>query len=280
MLRSAPTRVLGDRDFEAVVAVLGRNPIENVMVAARIHAMGLEPSRLGAELWGHVVDGELRALCFSGANLVPVSADEVALRAFAERARRQGRRCSSIVGEAGQVLRLWHRLHPHWGNARDVREDQPLLVLRGACAVDGDPAVRLVRDEELDVLLPAAIAMYTEEIGFPPAGGDGGALYRGRIAELIAQRRAYARIENGRVLFKAEIGAATRSVLQIQGVWVHPALRGTGLGTAGTAAVVEAARRDIAPLVSLYVNGHNLPARRVYERIGFVRVGTFASVLF
>jgi hypothetical protein len=280
VLRSAPTRVLGDRDFEAVIAVLDRDPIENVMVAARIQQAGVEPARLGAELWGHVVDGELRALCFSGANLVPVSADEPALAAFAERARRQGRRCSSIVGEAGQVLALWHRLQPHWGNARDVREDQPLLAISGPPAIQGDPAVRLVREHELDLLLPAAIAMYTEEIGFSPAGSDGGALYRARIAELIAQRRAYARIEDGRVLFKAEIGAATRAVLQVQGVWVDPALRGTGLGTAGTAAVVEAARRDIAPLVTLYVNAHNVAARRAYDRIGFARVGTFASVLF
>jgi predicted GNAT family acetyltransferase len=46
------------------------------------------------------------------------------------------------------------------------------------------------------------------------------------------------------------------------------------------AAVVEAARRDIAPIVSLYVNDFNVAARRSYERVGFREVGTFASVLF
>jgi len=35
-----------------------------------------------------------------------------------------------------------------------------------------------------------------------------------------------------------------------------------------------------APTVSLYVNAFNEPARRVYERLGFRRVGTFATVLF
>lgn len=280
MLRGAPVRVLGDGDLDAVRAVLARDPVQNVMVAARVEQSGLDPWRLGAELWGHVVDGELRAVCFSGANLVPVSAGAEAIRAFAERARRQGRRCSSIVGEVSQVLALWHRLHPAWGTARDIREDQPLLEIRTPPALRPDPRVRLVRQDELDLLLPAAVAMYTEEIGFSPAGSDGGALYRARIAELIAQRRAYARIEDGRVLFKAEVGAATGAVCQIQGVWVDPAVRGTGLGGAGTASVVAAAQRDIAPVVSLYVNAHNLPARRIYDRIGFTRVGTFASVLF
>ena len=46
------------------------------------------------------------------------------------------------------------------------------------------------------------------------------------------------------------------------------------------ATVVDYARRRFAPTVSLYVNGYNVPARRAYERVGFERVGTFATVLF
>jgi predicted GNAT family acetyltransferase len=46
------------------------------------------------------------------------------------------------------------------------------------------------------------------------------------------------------------------------------------------AAVVAECLRSVAPVVSLYVNDFNLPARRVYERVGFKQVGTFASVLF
>ncbi|MDQ1649719.1 MAG: uncharacterized protein QOG60_1776, partial [Frankiaceae bacterium] len=67
---------------------------------------------------------------------------------------------------------------------------------------------------------------------------------------------------------------------QVQGVWVDPALRGTGLGSAGTAAVVQLARRYVAPVVSLYVNSFNGSARRAYEKVGFSRIGTFSSVLF
>jgi predicted GNAT family acetyltransferase len=61
---------------------------------------------------------------------------------------------------------------------------------------------------------------------------------------------------------------------------VHPSLRGRGLSVAGTAAVVALARRDIAPVVSLYVNDFNEAARRAYTRVGFRQVGTFTSVLF
>ena len=161
-----------------------------------------------------------------------------------------------------------------------MRADQPLLATSGPPTVDVDPAVRRVRPAEFDTVLPACVAMYTEEVGVSPLGGDGGALYRSRVAELIAAGRAFARIENGRVLFKAEIGAVSRSVFQVQGVWVDPALRGTGLGTAGTAAVVATALRDIAPIVSLYVNDYNEAARAAYRRVGLRQVGTFMSVLF
>ena len=106
-----------------------------------------------------------------------------------------------------------------------------------------DPELRRVRPSELDVLLPASIAMFTEEVGVSPLGPDGGVAYRARVAELIALGRAFARIEDGQVMFKAEIGAVTPHACQVQGVWVRPELRGQGLAVAGMAAVVNEALR-------------------------------------
>ena len=46
------------------------------------------------------------------------------------------------------------------------------------------------------------------------------------------------------------------------------------------AAVVEEALRSVAPVVSLYVNDYNEPARRAYAKVGFTDIGSFMSVLF
>src|SRR5215467_13592193 len=278
--RSEPVRLLGDRDRAAAMALCDTDPVANVFVASRIRTFGLEPGRLGAQIWGFEPDDRLVSLCYAGANLVPVQATPQAVTAFAERALRQGRRCSSLVGPSAAVSRLWGLLRPQWGPARDVRAAQPLMAIEGPPKIAEDPAVRRVSSDEIDVLLPASIAMITEEVGVSPLAGDGGAGYRARVSELVRSGRAFARIEDGQVIFKAEVGVATPQACQVQGVWVNPEFRGRGLAAPGMAAVVNEARRAISPVVSLYVNDFNAPARAAYRRAGFTEVGEFMSVLF
>ena len=280
MLRTQSARVLDARDLDEVRALLHNDPVADVFVSSRLEVGGLDPWRLGAEMWGYGDRGRLESLCYSGPNLVPVQATPDALRAFTDRARRQGRRCSSIVGPASMVAPFWQLLRPHWGRAREERLNQPLMAIDGPPLVAPDPAVRLVRPDELDLLLPACIEMFTEEVGVSPLAADGGSLYRARVQELIEHELAWARIEDGKVLFKAEVGCFTEHACQVQGVWVHPSLRGLGAGTSGTAAIVDHARATVAPVVSLYVNDYNAAARRAYAKVGFREVGTFASILF
>jgi hypothetical protein len=219
-------------------------------------------------------------LCYAGANLVPVDVSGPAVRTFADTVARGARRCSSMVGEAGAVLGMWDLLSTTWGPAREVRACQPVLALGRAPRVPADPLVRRVRADEIERLLPAAVAMFTEEVGVSPTRSDGGAYYRARVSELVNSGRAFARFEDGEVLFKAEIGSVTPYACQVQGVWVRPERRGEGLSVGGMAAVVELALRDIAPVVSLYVNDYNAAARSAYRRVGFREVGEFATVLF
>jgi uncharacterized protein len=281
---STPTaRVLDEADEPAVARLLATDPVAACVLAGRIEVAGTAPASLGAPLWGMGRGPDLDAVCLAGANLIPFAApgaERAAAAAFAERARRAGRRCSTIVGPAASVDPLWDLLAPYWGPCRDHRPRQPLMAIDGPPAVAPEPRVRPVRPAELEILMPAAVAMFTEEVGVSPLRADGGAGYRARVSELVRAGQSLAWIENGQVLFKAEIGAVSRAACQIQGVWVNPARRGRGIGTAGTAAVVEYARTAIAPVVSLYVNDFNSPARAAYRRVGFREVGRYASVLF
>ncbi|EHR60073.1 GNAT family N-acetyltransferase [Saccharomonospora cyanea] len=283
MLRLAGARLLDEKDYPAVRSLLATDPVGSCMVAARVEIAGLDPWRLGGELWGTEARrrvGGLQGLCFAGPNLIPLRGNSAALRSFADRALRRPRACSSLVGPADQVLGLWDELVDEWGPAREVRPDQPLMALDDTPSVTPDPAVRRVRPEEIDVYFPAAVAMFREEVGVDPRLGDGGAGYRARVTELIAAGRAFARFERGEVVFKAEIGAMSGSVGQIQGVWVNPRHRGRGLGAAGTAAVADRLVHGLGRVASLYVNSFNAPALAAYRRVGFRQVGRYATVLF
>ena len=276
MLKLLGARTVGAWESAAVLRGLDADPIASCMVAARVHRHGLNPRGLRGELWSR---GSIaRSLCFSGGNLVPLWGRPEDLHTFADRAVRAPRICSAVVGRAELALPLWEQLAADWGEPREVRPDQPLLALHGPGRVAPDLQVRRVRMSELEAYLAAATAMFVEEIGVDPRAHDGGAAYRERIRTIIASGCAWARFEDGAVVFKAEIGAKSSRVSQINGVWVAPELRGAGLGTAGTATIAQAIVRD-GRVPSLYVNAFNVAARRSYEKIGFTQVATFATIL-
>lgn len=273
-------RVLGPSDLEAFQRLAARDPVVNVFASHRAHTTNLEPRWLGGEMWGRFEDGELRAACHVGANLVPVEATPDDARAFAERALARGRTVSTIVGPQRAIRPFWGVVADSWGTPREQRWDQPHLEIRTPPMVEPDPDVRRTTLDDAALLYPACVAMYTEEVGVSPEVGGGADLYRTRVHQLIARGWSFARIEDDRVVFKAEVACRTADAAQVQGVWVAPDRRGEGLGTAGMAAVVAAVHRDLAPVVSLYVNDFNHAARRSYERVGFTRSATFATIMF
>jgi uncharacterized protein len=273
-------RVLGPADLPDVSRLLAQDPVTHVFVDSRVRLTGLDPRWLGGEVWGYDEDGELVSLCHSAANLAPVAPTDRALRAFAGHALTQGRTCGSIVGHNDEVRSLWGYLERDWGPARSLRFRQPFMTITDAPLVEPSPDVRPARPDELDILYPACVAMYTEELGVSPELTGGATAYRARIAQLISRKHAFVHIEDGEVVFKAELGAVTPHAAQLQSVWVNPRFRGQGLAVGGVAAICAVALTSIAPVVCLYVNEHNEPARRTYERVGFTETTKFATILF
>ncbi|MET9019801.1 GNAT family N-acetyltransferase [Actinopolymorpha sp. NPDC004070] len=66
--------------------------------------------------------------------------------------------------------------------------------------------------------------------------------------------------------------------VELVSMWVSPAARGRGVGAHLVAAVVEWAARTGAARVHLWVTDGNDPARRLYERCGFVPTGERAPL--
>lgn len=281
MLRATrEVRALRPSEREEALDLCARNAAENVYVAARLLEADLSRSR--GQLLAYCPDRRIEALCWQSANIVPVECDAVAAAAFAARVRRQQSQFSSIFGPHEQVEAIWSRLRSWWREPLDIRQTQPLLALDAdtPLGVDPDPRLRPARLDELDLIAPAAAAMFTEEIGYAPFTDPISRRgYWNTTRAIIERGHCLTIVEHDQVLFKAEIGSVGIGACQIQGVWVDPQLRGRGLAALAVAGVVAYARAHVAPLVTLYVNDYNLPALQTYRRVGFIRQGTFSTVL-
>ena len=158
---------------------------------------------------------------------------------------------------------------------------KPVEAPVGAFQRIGEAAgyARLATSADLGELLPAAAAMFTEEVGFDPIAryGDG---YAARLRTLIAgQRCAIVTDVNGRVIFKADAGIVNLDAAQVQGVWLHPDYRGYGLAKPFFAAAAQILQRHY-PHLSLYVNDYNARALAMYRGTGWEQIGQFSTIIF
>ena len=158
---------------------------------------------------------------------------------------------------------------------------KPAEAPTGASQLGGEAAgyARLATSADLGELLPAATAMFTEEVGFDPVAryGEG---YAARLRTLIAgQRSAIVTDVNGRVIFKADAGIVNLDAAQVQGVWLHPDYRGYGLAKPFFAAAAQVLQRRY-PHLSLYVNDYNARALAMYRGTGWEQIGQFSTIIF
>lgn len=273
------SRVLDESDRGLVDRLLGADPVLNCFVASRVEAGVLEPKGVG-ELWGWPAHAP-RSLLHVGANIVPVNADDEALDAFAADIGRW-RSFVAIVGPVETAFGLWDRLAAEWphayGDARVVRERQLLMACAGPSRVEADPRLQRADIVDFESYLAGAVHMYREELEENPLVTNPVG-YRRYVRSLVEERRAFAIVDHGRVIFKADLGAVSAQVAQVQGVWVAPDLRGKGLSVPGMAGVTNAIVAS-GRTASLYVNDFNAPAIACYLRVGYEVVGELTTILF
>jgi len=263
---------LGRADRGALHTLLDTDRVLNVYLRSEL-GRGVE----SAEWWG-VHDGdEVRAALLAGALAVPFiphaeDAPRIAETACAVTPPRM------LVGPQASVSALHAALRGVL-HTREVRDPQPLMTLDRDDLLSAEAVpVRRAQRTDLDALVVAAAAMHREEMGVDPLRIDAAA-WRARMLALIDSGWSWVWTEERRVVFKAELSAWTPDVVQIQGVYTDPGRRRHGVAQRGLSAVCRVLLRDV-PLCSLYVNHYNETAIRLYERLGFVRAGDFATVFY
>jgi GNAT superfamily N-acetyltransferase len=241
------------------------DPVERVFLE--------DVARRGLGRFTAVEDGDrLTALCHVGANIVPSGQG---CSAFAEATARS--RARMVIGEERAVGELWDAVASRMPPPREDRPGQPVYVIDESPA-SGEAALREATTADLDVLVPACAQAHFEEIGIDPLRRDPEG-FRWRTQAQIGEGRSWVWLDGDTILFKAEASAWTPQAVQLQQVWVDPAVRGRGYGARG---MRDLCRRllERAPTVCLFVRADNEAGIATYESIGMRRTISYRSLIF
>jgi ribosomal protein S18 acetylase RimI-like enzyme len=266
-------------DLLALEECLGEAPLDNVYLRSELRHGAL---RQGA-LYGVEHPSHPQAICAAallGPLVVPWAPAPRDLAALAEALRPRAHLIQLMVGPRNQIALLQKLLGRQLRPPRLLRSDQPhYAITNQELGGDWEPApMRQATLSDFDQVMMAGAAMHLEEVGFDPMRSDPDG-YRQRVQTLIRRGWIHIWVEDGRLAFKAECAAVTAEAIQLQGVWTRPDLRGRGLGTRGMATLCRQLLTE-SQAVTLFVNDFNHSAIRVYERVGFRRIGIMRSVLF
>ncbi len=267
---------LSPQSTPEALAYLARSPFENVYVQWLIESRQI--GRSGDVLLHRGPRRAVTGLCYAGLQIVPYADDLATYEAFAGPARRT-RGLRQIVGPRPGVERFWQKARRFMPKPSAIRTSQPVYAIdrRTLRYSRADAATDRATPDELDEVAANSALMIAGELG--DAAHSTSAELRARTARIIAAGWWWRYRVNGELAFSCNVGSATAKTAQLQGVWTPPELRGSGHATRALGAICDRLL-DEYPSLTLYVNDFNTPAIALYERVGFVRVGEFQTILF
>jgi hypothetical protein len=131
--------------------------------------------------------------------------------------------------------------------------------------------VRTARPEELMDVAEAHAEVAFIETGVDPMARDREG-FLSRTARRIEQGRVFVVIEDGKLLFKADIIAESDGIIYLEGVYVAPEMRGTGIGSA-CLSKLNLMLLERAETVCMLSNLEFVNAHRCFQKAGYRNTG-------
>ncbi|HKU67539.1 MAG TPA: GNAT family N-acetyltransferase [Candidatus Baltobacteraceae bacterium] len=261
----------------AALAYLAQAPYDNVFLAWLIASDRSMVTRSSLYVY---LDGRhtVRGVAFFGRQVVIASDGNEITDAFAEVAPSY-RFERMIVGPRPVVERYWQGVRGWHTPPRRIRESQPVLAVDRSTLVrhPGAVTVRRAYPGEWEIVAQNSAKMIEHELEYDPRSVS--AEFNANVRMMIDRGLWWVGESGGELCFICNAGPRSDYTLQLQGIWTPEHLRGRGLATLALSGVCGELLAETATL-SLYVNGFNAPALRLYDRIGFKAVGEFATYLF
>ncbi len=249
-----------------VLDFLAERPMHTVFMTSLIRDNGLvSPHNRGSFYAGRDSQGRLVGVALLGHATLIETRTESSIAVFA----RLARNCQNaflIRGERDTVNNFWkHYARP--GQEPRLICIERLLELRrplsGYEAVD----LRTATITDLDKVLSVNASMAGDEGGISTLQIDPGG-FRQRTARRIDQGRIWLWIQEGRLIFKADVVGETPQVTYLEGVHVHAEERRRGFGLR-CLSQLSSILLTRSQSICLTVNERNHQAAAFYEKAGY-----------
>jgi ribosomal protein S18 acetylase RimI-like enzyme len=220
-------------------------------------------------------DGHLLGVALIGHYILFETRSDAAIEAFARLAQDR-RTAHMLLGEQDKVEIFWH-YYAAGGQAPRLFCRELLFEQGWPVAVRPlVPGLRLANLDDLELVVPAHAQSAFDESGVDPLAVDAEG-FRKRCARRIEQGQTWVLVEDGRLMFKAEVITDTPEVVYLEGIWVDPAERGKGIGLE---CMSELSRELLMRTRSLclLVNEKSEAAQRFYKKAGFKLVSYYDTI--
>jgi uncharacterized protein len=258
---------LSNEDRDEVLSFLSERPVHTVGMAGLIRDNGMVSEHNRGRFYGcRNSAGRLEGVALVGHHTLVEARTRGAVRELALAAQSHPR-LHLIMGELEAVEEFWN-YYADEGQAMRLACRELLFELRRPGPACGPAAgLRQATPDDLDLIAPVHAALAEAESGVNPLDTDPEG-FRRRCLRRIAQGRTWVVVDGDRLVFKADVQADTPEVIYLEGVYVHPAERGSGAArgylTGLCRLLLARARR-----VCLLANEENVRAQMFYRSCGF-----------
>jgi len=267
---------LTETETNEVIAFLSERPIHTICMMGLIRDNGLVSEHNRGTFYGcRNSEGRLEGVALIGHATLIETRTRGAIREFALTAQIHNR-LHMFMAEQERAEDFWNH-YADDGQPMRLACRELLFELKTSPEARGDmKGFRLATMDDLHLIAPVHAALAEAESGINPLEKDREGFLQ-RCARRIKMNRVWVMVENDELIFKADVQAETSEIIYLEGVYVNPKFRGTGL-----------ARRCFTQLcksllirtrsVCVLANEENEKAHVFYRMCGFKRISNYDTI--
>lgn len=269
---SVPAFRLTCSDEAEILRFLAVNPVQTVVMSSYIADNGIESELNRGTFYGHrAPDGSLDGVALIGhSTLVEARSDE-AMTALAFAAKETEVPVHLIMSNDDDAESFFEQMTDGVSKPRLRCVEARFEAAFPFAVQSSDYAVGNADMSQLEAVAKAQAEIAFIECGVDPMLRDREGFLK-RVARRIDQNRVFSVVEDGKLLFKADIIAETDETIYLEGIYVDPDLRGKGVGPRCLAALTVQLLSRV-PNICLLSNVDFINAHKSYLKAGYRRTG-------